>query len=492
MEKWKVFIETILEYKTQSLIIVDTDATVRYLKDDKGIIFETDSKYAAGKNILDIFSKMTKENSTIYRVLDDQIPRINEIQTFHTYKGNKVTSITTTLPLHYEGKLIGALEIFEDVNNYEKISKNIIELQKEEQSKEIVLEKYKENGTVYTLNDIIGESQEIKNIKKKILKISDSSSSVLIQGETGTGKELVAQSLHNSSFNRRKNPFIAQNCAAIPKDLLEGILFGTTSGSFTGAREKPGLFELADGGTLFLDEINSMDINLQAKLLRVLQEGIIRRVGGRESKKIDVRIITATNISPELAIEKGLIREDLYYRLNVLSIKVPPLRDRREDIPILVNYFIKAYNKTLNKSIKEIQNEVCELFMKYPWPGNIRELKYTLENIMNFTDDTEIVLEELPEKIRNFKNNPQQNKNKAKKTEVNKDVEEKIDKIKLSPEEILPLNQVVEEIERELIVEALRETEGNKSAAARLLQIPRQTLNNKISKYEIKEKYEAK
>ncbi|MDW7669094.1 MAG: sigma 54-interacting transcriptional regulator [Bacillota bacterium] len=402
MEKWKVFIETILEYKTQSLIIVDTDATVRYLKDDKGIIFETDSKYAAGKNILDIFSKMTKENSTIYRVLDDQIPRINEIQTFHTYKGNKVTSITTTLPLHDEEKLIGALEIFEDVNNYEKISKNIIELQKEEQSKEIVLEKYKENGTVYTLNDIIGESQEIKDIKKKILKISDSSSSVLIQGETGTGKELVAQSLHNSSFNRRKNPFIAQNCAAIPKDLLEGILFGTTSGSFTGAREKPGLFELADGGTLFLDEINSMDINLQAKLLRVLQEGIIRRVGGRESKKIDVRIITATNISPELAIEKGLIREDLYYRLNVLSIKVSPLRDRRKDIPILVNYFIKAYNKTLNKNIKEIQDDVCELFMKYPWPGNIRELKYTLENIMNFTDDTEIVLEELPEKIRNF------------------------------------------------------------------------------------------
>ncbi len=492
MDRWKIFIETILEYKTQSLIIVDTDATVRYLRDSKGIIFETDSKYAKGKNILDIFSNMTKASSTIYRVLDDQIPRINEIQTFQTYKGNKVTSITTTLPLHDEGKLIGALEIFEDVNNYEKISRNIIELQKEEQSKEIVLEKYKENGTVYTLNDIIGESQEIKDIKKKILKISDSSSSVLIQGETGTGKELVAQSLHNSSFNRRKNPFIAQNCAAIPKDLLEGILFGTTSGSFTGAREKPGLFELADGGTLFLDEINSMDINLQAKLLRVLQEGIIRRVGGRESKKIDVRIVTATNISPELAVEKGLIREDLYYRLNVLSIKVSPLRERREDIPILVDYFIKAYNKTLNKNIKEIQDEVCQVFMKYPWPGNIRELKYTLENIMNFTDDTEIVKEELPEKIRNFKDNPQKNKIKLEKIEINNNVKEKIEKIKESSKEIPPLNKVVEEIERELIVQALRKTDGNKSAAARLLKVPRQTLNNKISKYEIKEKYEAK
>jgi len=493
VDKWKIIVETILEYKTQSLIIVDNEAKVQYLRDDQGIIFETDSKYAVGKNILDIFSDMTKERSTLYKVLKDEIPRINEIQSFYTYKENKITSITTTLPLYDKGKIIGALEIFEDINNYEKISKNIIEAQKEEQNKEIVIEEYKDNGTVYTLNDIIGESQKIKDIKKKILKISDSSSSVLIQGETGTGKELVAQSLHNSSFNRRKNPFIAQNCAAIPKDLLEGILFGTTSGSFTGAREKPGLFELADGGTLFLDEINSMEVNLQAKLLRVLQEGFIRRVGGRESKKIDVRIVTATNISPELAVEKGLIRKDLYYRLNVLSIKVPPLRERQEDIPVLIEYFIKAYNNTLRKNIKNVEKRVCDMFKKYPWPGNVRELKYTIENIMNFTDDTKINLSELPEKISKYKNNSEKNIIKEEKSiNNNKNVKEEIENIKLTMEKIPSLNKVVEEIERKFIVKALRKTDGNKSAAARLLKIPRQTLNNKIKKYEIKEKYEAK
>ncbi|MFZ7132841.1 MAG: sigma-54 interaction domain-containing protein [Eubacteriales bacterium] len=488
MEKWKILAEAILEYKTQSLLVVDKNAKVMYLRDPQGIIFETESKYAVGKNILDIFSNMTEETSTIYQVLKDELPRINEIQTFYTYKGNKVTSITTTLPLLEDGELIGALEIFEDINNYEKISKNIIELQKEEQNKDIILEEYKDNGTIYTLNDIIGKSQDIKDIKKKILKISDSSSSVLVQGETGTGKELVAQSLHNSSFNRRKNPFIAQNCAAIPKDLLEGILFGTTSGSFTGAREKPGLFELADGGTLFLDEINSMDINLQAKLLRVLQEGIIRRIGGRESKKVDVRIITATNVPVDLALDKNLIREDLYYRLNVLSIKLPPLRDRVEDIPVLTDYFIKAYNKTLNKNIKEIEEKALRLIKDYSWPGNVRELKYTIENIMNFSDSRAISLGDLPDKIINYKEN-QKNKEKKDEKDNKKNKSEALKEYK--KEGIQPLNEVVEKIERELIVEALRETDGNKSAAARLLKIPRQTLSNKIDKYNIVEKYKA-
>jgi arginine utilization regulatory protein len=488
VEKWKILAEAILEYKTQSLLVVDKNAKVMYLRDPQGIIFETESKYAVGKNILDIFSNMTEETSTIYQVLEDELPRINEIQTFYTYKGNKVTSIATTLPLHEDGKLIGALEIFEDINNYEKISKSIIELQKEEQKKDIILEEYKDNGTIYTLNDIIGKSQHIKDIKKKILRVADSSSSVLIQGETGTGKELVAQSLHNSSFNRRKNPFIAQNCAAIPKDLLEGILFGTTSGSFTGAREKPGLFELADGGTLFLDEINSMDINLQAKLLRVLQEGIIRRIGGRESKKVDVRIITATNVPVDLALEKNLIREDLYYRLNVLSIKLPPLRDREEDIPVLTDYFIKAYNKTLNKNIKEIEEKAIRLIKDYSWPGNVRELKYTIENIMNFSDSRKISLEDLPDKIINYKEN-QKNKEKNDEKDHKNNKSEALKEYK--KEGLQPLNEVVEKIERELIVEALRETDGNKSAAARLLKIPRQTLSNKIDKYNIVEKYKA-
>ncbi|PKM70565.1 MAG: sigma-54-dependent Fis family transcriptional regulator, partial [Firmicutes bacterium HGW-Firmicutes-18] len=330
---YKLLLKTILKYKKQSIVVVDADGNIVFFNDIKGEIFETDSKYAIGKNILDIFGGIDKEKSTLYRVLTSKMPIINNIQTFHTYKGNKVTSITTTLPILVNDNIVGAVEILEDINDYKKLSNTIILSENIADTEQDNLG-YKSNGTQYTLNDIIGESKSIEELKKKVYKIADSSSSVLIYGETGTGKELVAQSIHNASFKRRKGPFIAQNCAAIPDTLLESILFGTSLGSFTGAKEKLGLFELADGGTLLLDEINSMNLDLQAKLLRVLQEGRIRRVGSEKTVTVDVRIIASTNISPMEAVEQGIIRRDLFYRLNVIGLKIDPLRIRKSDIDV--------------------------------------------------------------------------------------------------------------------------------------------------------------
>jgi arginine utilization regulatory protein len=482
---YKLLLKTILKYKKQSIVVVDHQGNIMYFNDVKGEIFETDPKYAIGKNILDIFGGIDKEESSLYRALKNKTPTINNIQTFYTYKGNKVTSVTTTLPMiDNMGNIVGAVEILEDINDYKKLSKSIIQ-SKDVLKTEYEAEGYKSNGTIYTLNDIIGESESIKELKKKIYKIADSSSSVLIYGETGTGKELVAQSIHNSSFKRRKGPFIAQNCAAIPETLLESILFGTSVGSFTGAKEKLGLFELADGGTLLLDEINSMDMDLQSKLLRVLQEGRIRRVGSEKTISVDVRIIASTNVMPMIAVENGSLRRDLFYRLNVIGLNIDPLRNRTEDISLLTDYFIDFYNRVLSKEAKGLSENCKAIFSEYSWPGNVRELKYTIENILNFLEKSEITEEDLPQQILNFKNS-----NNNRKKEISPEVENNEKLIEIE-DGIMSLNQVVENIEREMIIKALRKTRGNKSRAAKLLEIPRQSLNNKIIKYKIKESYQA-
>ena len=267
------------------------------------------------------------------------------------------------MPLMEGDKIIGAFELYRDSSSARELSEKIISLQKELYQKvSDQRELSKSSNAIYTFDDIIGESPVKIELKQKAKKIADSSSPVLVYGETGTGKELLVHAIHNASIIRRNKPFIAQNCAALPKTLLEGIIFGTTEGSFTGAKNKPGLFELANGGTLFLDEINSMDIELQAKLLRVLQDGVVRRLGGEKTLVVDVRIISSTNISPQEAVEKKLLRDDLYYRLNVIPMVIPPLRERKQDIPVLTEFFIKQYNEKLNKNVKQVTPEVMDIF----------------------------------------------------------------------------------------------------------------------------------
>jgi len=237
---------------------------------------------------------------------------------------------------------------------------------------------------IYTFDKIIGESEVIKNTIEYAKKISDSKSTVLILGESGTGKESFAQSIQNHS-RRREESFVAINCGAIPKNLIESELFGYVEGSFTGAKKggHPGKFEIADGGTIFLDEIGEMSLDLQTRLLRVIEEGIVRRIGGNDEIPINVRIIAATNKDLREEVKNGNFRTDLYYRLNVLPLKLPSLRERKEDIPLLIDYFMKRISKKLNKKEIEIPEEYMDYLLDYSWPGNIRELENLIELIIN-------------------------------------------------------------------------------------------------------------
>ncbi|MFZ5968315.1 MAG: sigma-54 interaction domain-containing protein [Bacillota bacterium] len=465
----KYLLKSILEHLDEGILVVDTQANVTFYNEPATNIAGITEKEAIGKNILDIFPDLTPETSTFYRVLRTKEAMIDYIQTYMNFRGKKVSTLTSTIPLMKNNQLIGALEIYRDLTQVKELSEKIISLQKELFKRETNDKAFRGNGTIYSLKDIIGTSHLIKALKEKVIKIADSSSPVFIYGETGTGKELFVQALHNASRMRKNRPFIAQNCAAIPKSLLESILFGTSAGSFTGAKEKPGLFELADGGTLFLDEINSMDIELQGKLLRVLQDGIVRRIGGTKTASVDVRIIAATNEPPLSIVEKKILREDLYYRLNVISLNIPPLRERKEDVPVLVDYFIQQYNDKLYKSIRKVDPEVMQIFQAYDWPGNIRELKYSIESIMNFADGNIIRTEDLPANICY-----------PIKALVMKSKEESSDE-----EKDMPLHEALEQYEIELIEKAIRKANGNCAKAARLLNVPRQTLHNKIKKYHI-------
>lgn len=254
----------------------------------------------------------------------------------------------------------------------------------------------------YSFHNLIGKSKKIREIFSLIEKIAPTNSTVLITGESGTGKELVAKAIHFSSL-RKDQPFVSINCGALPENLLESELFGHVKGSFTGAyTDKKGLFEIAHKGTILLDEISEMSLWMQVKLLRVLQEKKIRRVGGTEEKEVDVRIIASTNVDLSEKIKEGKFREDLYYRLNVIRINLPPLRDRREDIPLLVEHFIKIYNQKTGKNIKGIKEDALKILEAYHWPGNVRELENCIERAVVFETSDYITIDSIDENIKLF------------------------------------------------------------------------------------------
>jgi nitrogen regulation protein NR(I) len=321
---------------------------------------------------------------------------------------------------------------------------------------------------------IVGGGGRMEDIFKIIDKVADTPSTVLITGESGTGKELVATALHQGS-SRRDKPLIKINCAAIPKDLMESELFGYERGAFTGAvTSKPGRFELADGGTLFLDEIGEVPLEMQVKLLRVLQESEFERVGGIKTTRVDVRLIAATNRDLEKETEAGRFRKDLFYRLNVVPIQLPPLRDRTSDIPMLVKHFVEKYNKRLNKKIEGVSDEALTLLQAWPWPGNIRELENLMERVILFADGPRIEVKDIPEGVRGGAQPPPSSNPGA------------------TPEPgETPLKDFVKqrqaEIEKSFIVQALAKTEGNVTRAAKLLQISRKSLQTKMKEFGLRD-----
>ncbi|MFH1776962.1 MAG: sigma-54 dependent transcriptional regulator [Candidatus Omnitrophota bacterium] len=325
----------------------------------------------------------------------------------------------------------------------------------------------------YDFKNIIGKSSKMLEVFELMSKLINTDVTVLILGESGTGKELVSRAIHYNS-PRRDKPFIKINCAAIPDTLLESELFGHEKGAFTdAAAAKPGKFELAHGGTLFLDEIGDMSAATQSKLLRVLQEKEIERLGGTKPIKVNVRIIVATNKNLTQTVKDGEFREDLYYRINVVSINLPPLRQRREDIPYLIDYFLANFNAEFHRNIKNISVDAMELLMKYNWPGNVRELENVLQRAILVADKDTIIKECLPMYLRSMEK---------------ESYYQKVEHTDFTQ----PLNDIVKEvvcdIEKQLILQALNKTNWNRTHAAELLKISRKSLFNKIKQYDIYDK----
>jgi len=318
----------------------------------------------------------------------------------------------------------------------------------------------------YAFANITGNSRKMQEVYRMINRVIQSDINVLIRGETGTGKELVARAIH---YNSRKSnhPFVEVNCSAIPETLLEEELFGHERGAFTDAkRQKIGLLELANDGTLFLDEIGCMNLNIQAKLLRAIEEKRFKRLGGTKDIEVSARIVAATNKNLEAAIKDGSFREDLYYRLNVVSIELPPLRERGDDILLLVRHFIERYNRQYNRKVKGFSPQAEELLMAYNWPGNVRELKNMIERAILLSDKDIIAPDDIP-----------MIKAKVKKTTETEEAKITID--------VLRKGTPLYEIEKRIITEILRITHGNKSEAARMLKISRPRLDRKIEKYDL-------
>nr|WP_300092959.1 sigma 54-interacting transcriptional regulator [Sedimentibacter sp.] len=448
---------------TDGIHIVDASGKIVYYNVAAKQLDEIDVDKAIGRHILEVYPSLSFDTSTILKVLKTGKPIYNVEQNFVNYKGDKISTLNSTLPITYNNKVVGALEVSRNITKVRELSEKIVNLQRELYETSESLEKTSKPLAKFNFLDIIGQNKEMLKLKSLGLKAAMSDSPVMVAGSTGTGKELFVQSIHNSS-NRKHKPFIAQNCAALPSNLLESILFGSVKGSFTGAENRPGLFELANGGTLFLDEINSMPLELQTKLLRVLQDGRVRRVGSSNTVDVDVRVISAINTEISEVVENKQLRQDLFFRLNVITLVIPDLCKRKEDIPILVEHFIKKYNDKCNKFFSGISREVMDIFMDYSWPGNVRELEHAIESAVSLYDGDLIREEHLPFQFKNF--------HPANSSSLDTSV-------------IQPLNVAVDKVEREIIISALEQTDYNIAKAAKLINVPRQTLQYKIKKLDI-------
>ncbi|OQX88445.1 Fis family transcriptional regulator [candidate division KSB1 bacterium 4484_87] len=442
MNKDKEHNEIILDSIADGVFTVDCDWRITSFNKSAEEITGVPKKEALGSTCRDVFhSNICDSQCVLKQSIKENRPIRNKSIYIVNAKGEQVPITISAAPLKDEnGKIIGGVESFRDVSE-------IVELRKELEKK-------------YYFQDIISKSAAIQKIFSILPDIAVSDSTVLIRGESGTGKELFAQAIHNLS-NRATKPLITVNSGALPDTLLESELFGYKAGAFTDAKkDKPGRFALADGGTIFLDEIGDVSPALQVRLLRVLQEKIYEPLGSTESIKSDVRIIAATNKNLEEMVEKGGFREDLYYRLNVVSITLPPLRERKEDIPLLINHFIDRFNKLKNKNIEGISDEVLTVLMNYDFPGNIRELENIIEYSFILCHGKTIHINHLPEQLTSkFRKVSQQ----------------------------ITAGMTLAEIQKRAIEQALIRNNWKKMATARELNVDKGTLRRMIQRLGIEE-----
>lgn len=450
------YIDSVTMVDDKGRVVVKQRFNPRYTDKEN----EIHNKWCIGKNLLEVFPSLNHKDSSLLQALTKGKIVHYESQRVINYEGKLSVTNNITFPVIIRGKIVGAVELSRDITNFEKNMKT--------GPVETGTEKPRAaKDAQYSVIDIVGENIRMQDIKRTILKIADSTSSVMVYGETGTGKELVVSAIHNAG-ERRDKPFIAINCAALPESILEGLLFGSRKGAFTGAENKKGMFEEANGGTIYLDEINSMPVMLQAKLLRVLQEKAVTPLGSSQPVKLDVRIIASTNKPLSEIVSSGQMREDILYRLNTINIDIPPLRERLDDMQLLADHFIEKYNSEFNKSVKGISDEVHKFFLNRSWKGNVRELEHVIESAMNIAEDEGyITLGDLPAYLAEPETS----------VEI---VPVKNDTIGTS------LTEALETYEKKLILDALRVNNWKIVDAAKALKIPRTSLQYKMEKYGIK------
>ena len=434
-------LEAVFDQLSDALVLYDPDFTIRGVNRAAEKLFGLPSEDMVGKHCQDVFRCAGCEPGCGVLVGLDQAAATppNSTVRLHTDAGNERLVVMRTA------------QMFDDAGNLEGVIATIKDITEEATPQK---------------REIIGESALMREVMNFVRRVASSeATTILLEGENGTGKDLIAKTLHYQSL-RQAEPFIAINCAAIPETLLESELFGYEKGAFTDARsQKRGIFELADKGTLFLDEIGEIPLMLQAKLLRVLEEQSFRRLGGLKDIQLDLRVVAATNKNLREAVKEGAFRQDLYFRLNVIQIVIPPLRDRREDILPLAKFFIEHYNRKFKRSIEGVSDEAARLMLRHDWPGNVRELRNAIERAMILEETALITPPSLPIAIARPDSG--------------------------GPELILPADiptegMSLEDNERQLLARALEKTSGNQTQAARLLRITRDTLRYKMKKFNLR------
>ena len=454
----------------EGMLVVNRDGIVEYYKPGNafGALPEEFGRNMVGRHLLSVYTELSEENSTVMKTLRTGTITVGEKQIL-THGNLQITMSTTTYPiLDPAGEIQGAIDIAQ-----------ILDVRDRTGSSSVI--------TAHSaLDDIVTQNKEMCHLKSMVRSIAKNDSATLIYGETGTGKELFAEALHALS-GRRDKPFLAQNCAAIPVNLLESMFFGTERGGFTGAESKKGLFELADGGTLFLDEINSMDTAIQAKLLKALEEQTVRRIGGREDIRFDVRIVCASNEDPEVLVQEGRLRSDFYYRIGVVRLRLPPLRERPEDILPLTDHYIKTFNQSMHKQIRGLSRMTKDLFLRWIWPGNVRELKNTIEGAFNMETSPFITLDSvrgLLEKLKQHEQPPAPPLEAAAPAQASPlsfpQIQTQLHRGKVD------LKALLADYEASIITEALRQTKRLNAAAEKLSMSP-QKLQYRMERLGLKE-----
>ncbi|WP_300667361.1 sigma 54-interacting transcriptional regulator [Desulfoluna sp.] len=468
---------SVLDQLDEGIIITDHDGIIVYYNNTQAQIDGTTPETVIGKHVTEVY-ELSEETSMIAKCMENTRAIRNRTFFYRTRQGKVAHTIHSIFPLLEGSRVTGAICFVKDYNILQK-STPMIAIPN--------FNKNLGNGTRYTFGDIIGKSYTLQRAMITAREAASSSSPIMLIGETGTGKELFAQSIHNHSA-RKEKAYTAVNCAAIPENLLEGVLFGTVKGAFTGALDKPGLLEMGNGGTLFLDELLAMPTTLQAKLLRVLQEKKFRRIGSHKEVEVTLKVISAMNGSPREAVKNGQLRTDLFYRLGVVIVQIPPLRNRLDDLENLISHFILTLNHTFGTHVKAISPEVMDLFKGYSWPGNVRELEHLIEGAMNSAGQNKIIdIQHFTSAFETF-DVLGEDEDSGTWTTMETNVFHKLKGAAPGPLTEKNLSESQQESERQSITHALTHAVGNVSRASKILGISRQLLHYKMKKHKLNRK----